>query len=246
MISAPRNRQALQAEDVVNHSTVRVWDLPTRLSKWLLVACVVTAWAINTYAPGHPEWHKWNGYTVLVLVAFRVLWGCFGSPTARFSDFVTWPWTAAAYGWAEFRGQARHYLGHNPLGGWMILALLAAVAMQAILGLYSADDERVVIEGPLAHTVSEGTVDWATHLHRLGFNIILGLVIIHVIANVAHDMLRHAGLIRGMITGRKSRFTYVNALDVTLRSPWTAVGCLAVAILIVAGGITILSRGWPT
>ncbi len=243
-ISAPRKTRAGgRTEDATASATLRVWDLPTRLSKWLLVACVATAWVTNKYAPAHPEWHKWNGYTVLVIVMFRLLWGFFGSSTARFSDFVTWPWTVAAYAWAEIRGRAQHYLGHNPLGGWMILALLAAVAIQAILGLYSADEDRVVIEGPLAHTVSGGTVDWASHLHHLGFNIILALVVVHVAANVMHDVLRHAGLVRGMITGRKSRAVYGDVPEIAPRSPWIALGCLAVAVAVVAGSISILSQG---
>jgi cytochrome b len=242
-ISAPRNSEGRGTGDATDSATLRVWDVPTRLSKWLLVACVATAWLTNKYAPGHPEWHKWNGYTVLVLVVFRLLWGFFGSSTARFSNFVTWPWTVAAYAWAEIRGRARHYLGHNPLGGWMILALLAAVAIQAILGLYAADEDRVVIEGPLAHTVSSGTVDWASHFHHLGFNVILALVVVHVAANVTHDVLRRAGLIRGMITGRKSRAVYGDAPEIKPRSPWVAVSCLAAAIVVVAGSISVLSHG---
>jgi cytochrome b len=221
-------------------ATVRAWDLPTRLFKWLLVACVGVAWATNSYAPGHPDWHKWNGYTALVLVVFRVLWGFVGGSTARFAAFVAWPRTVVGYAWSLVRGRAPSFLGHNPLGGWMILALLAAVGAQAMLGLYAADEDRIVIEGPLAHTVGDGLVDQAAHFHRLGFNVILGLAIVHVTSNVGYDLLRRAGLIRGMITGRKRRAAYADAPEATGGSPLAALCCLAAAVVIVFGGIVAL------
>ena len=80
-------------------ATVRAWDLPTRIFHWALVVCIISAWASFHYAPliGDPllKWHRWNGYTVLVLLVFRLLWGFFGGSTSRLSAFLTWPWTVS-------------------------------------------------------------------------------------------------------------------------------------------------------
>jgi cytochrome b len=219
---------------------IRAWDLPTRLAKWLLVLLVALAWASNEYGSAVPFWHVWNGYAILVVVVFRILWGFAGGSTARFSTFLASPLAALGYLSAHLRGAPRRYLGHNPLGGWMVLALLMAVAAQACLGLYAADDDRLVIEGPLARTVPDSTVDLAAHWHRLGFNLILALVVLHVLANVIYDLFGGYGLIRAMLTGRKASGDYYDMRDAKSGSPVAALICLAVAIAIVFGGIFAL------
>ncbi len=83
-----------------------------------------------------------------------LIWGLVGSPTARFANFVTMAVRAMQYGLASLRGQAPSYLGHNPLGGWMIVILLAAVATQGILGLYTLEHNEIVA-GPLKRTISD-------------------------------------------------------------------------------------------
>jgi len=219
---------------------VRVWDLPTRLFKWSLVLCVVLAWATNKFATEHPQWHKWNGYAVLVLIAFRILWGFFGSFPSRFAAFIPSPRQTLAYALALFRGGGPKYLGHTPLGAWMILALLVATATQAIIGLYSADEDRLVIEGPLAHTVSDAAVDKAASLHRLGFNIILVLASVHILANILYDVIGRSGLVRSMITGDKRVDPEISPLEPAKASGLRALACLIVATGIVFGAIAAL------
>ncbi|WP_315831877.1 cytochrome b/b6 domain-containing protein [Bradyrhizobium prioriisuperbiae] len=219
---------------------IMAWDLPTRMVKWLLAATVVIAWATNRYAVQHPDWHKWNGYAVLVLVVFRLLWGLYGSSTARFSSFVRSPLALAAYVRAQMQGGTRLFLGHNPLGGWMVIALLVAMAAQSVLGLFSAGDDYLSLQGPLARLASVKTVDWATYLHRLGFDVILALATIHVAANVSYDLFRRTGLIRGMITGRKPMGDYVDQTEVRGSRRGAAV-CLAAACLIVYGALRLLA-----
>ena len=224
---------------------VRAWDLPTRLFKWLLVACVVTAWATNKYATDHPDWHKWNGYAALVLITFRVFWGFVGGSTSRFSAFVKSPLATLRYAIGELRGRASHYLGHNPLGAWMILALMAVVFVQASLGLYSSDADHLIIEGPLAHTLADTTVDQVARLHRSMFNVILGLAAAHITANILYALLKRDGLIRGIITGYKARANYVDAPEAVPGSPVAALACLAASIIVVFGAMTILGgRFW--
>jgi cytochrome b len=220
---------------------VRAWDVPTRMFKWSLVAAVAAAWASNKYAAPHSEWHKWSGYAALALVIFRVLWGFCGGTTARFSSFVAGPRSVARYAWSEMRGRQPHFLGHNPLGGWMVVALLGAVAAQAVLGLFSAGDDWTGLRGPLAHKVSDATVDAAMHLHRLGFDVIVFLVAVHVTANVFLDVVRRAGLIRGIITGSKPQAAYVDATHASSGSIVAATVCFMAAVLTVFGVIRLFS-----
>jgi cytochrome b len=226
---------------VTSSNRVQSWDVPTRVFKWLLVVSVAMAWATNKYAVQHPAWHKWSGYAALILVIFRVLWGFFGGYTARFSSFVAGPRTVARYALAETQGRQLKFLGHNPFGGWMVIILLAAVGTQAVLGLFSAGDDYLSLQGPLAHTVKDATVSLVTHLHRLGVNVILCLVVIHVMVNISYDVFRKAGLIRGMITGRKPPAEYVDAVDAAAGSASTAAICLCTAIVAVFGVLWIFS-----
>ena len=227
---------------MVASDKVQAWDVPTRIFKWLLVATFATAWATNKYTVKHPDWHKWNGYAALILVTFRVLWGFCGGHTARFSSFIAGPQTVGHYVRAEMFGRRCRFLGHNPLGGWMVVALLCAVGTQAMLGLFSASGDYLVsLEGPLAHTASDATVETATHLHRLGFNVILCLVAIHVTANVFYDLFRRAGLIRGMITGAKPRAEYGDATGVVAGSTMAAAACFLAAILALFAVIQLFS-----
>jgi cytochrome b len=221
-------------------ATVRAWDLPTRLFKWGLVALVAAAWASNKFGAAVPHWHVWNGTAILVLIVFRVLWGFFGGSTARFSAFVVSPRRMFAYLRGQLAGVAPRYLGHNPLGAWMVLALLAVVAAQAMLGLYAADADRLIVEGPLAKTVSDEGVDFAAHWHRVGFNLILALVAIHVATNLAYDLLAKHGLIRAMVTGCKPAADFYDMREAAAGSAARALICLAAAIAIVLGGIFAL------
>jgi cytochrome b len=222
---------------------VRAWDLPTRLCKWLLVVLVAMAWASNRFGADSPMWHKANGYAILVLVVFRLLWGVFGGSTARFQSFVRGPEAAVAHAADLVLARKKHYLGHTPLGGWMVMALLAALGIQACLGLYSADEDRLIIEGPLARTVPDSVVDQAAHFHALGFKVILALITVHVAANLYYDLRLKAGLIRGMMTGRKPARTYVDQQEAVGGRPIAAVACLVVSVVLVFG--TIIQLGGP-
>jgi cytochrome b len=219
---------------------VAAWDLPTRLFKWLLTLLVLLAWVSNKYGSAIPHWHIWNGYAILMLIVFRVLWGFVGGSTARFSAFSIKPSAALAYLRAQWRGMKPHYLGHNPLAAWMVLALLAALAAQAGLGLYSGDEDRIVIEGPLAKTVSDQAVAFAAHWHRLGFKLILTLVTIHIAAALAYDLLGKYGLIGAMVTGRKPADAYQDMQEAAAGSAAHAMLCLLAACAIVFGGIYLL------
>jgi len=217
--------------DTVGGDTVkvRVWDRPTRIFHWVLVAAVAGSWYTGENGP--TEWHERFGLTILALLAFRLIWGCVGGRTARFADFVRGPASAFRYLRATLAGRHPLYLGHNPLGGWSVLALLAVLAVQATMGLFGTDE--ILYEGPLYGLVSEGTAVRLTGWHHLFFNVVLALTAIHVTAVLAYAALLKTDLVRPMITGWK-KLPAGQAPDRIARTPaWIALvlfaGCAVAA-----------------
>jgi cytochrome b len=196
-----------------------VWDLPTRLFHWLLAALIAFSWW--TVHNHHTDWHIWSGCAVLTLLIFRLLWGVVGSSTARFSSFIRGPRSVFAYLSGKWTG-----IGHTPLGGLSVLVLLGAVAIQVGLGLI-AEDEDGLYTGPLYRLVSTDTSDKARDLHELWFNVILGLIVLHVGA-ILYYRLRGRHLTKPMITGR----AVIDPAAAPMRRGkwWVALICLAVGI----------------
>jgi cytochrome b len=198
-----------------------VWDLPVRLVHWLLAALIAFSWwSVHNH---HTDWHIWSGCAILTLLIFRLLWGFVGSSTARFASFVRGPRGVADYLRGRWSG-----IGHNPLGALSVLVLFAALAVQVGLGLV-AEDEDGLFTGPLYRLVSIDTSDKARDLHELWFNVILGLIVLHVAA-IIYYRLRGRPLTKAMITGR--------AVIDSGRQPmrpgkwWVALLCLAAGIAI--------------
>ncbi|MEW6678396.1 MAG: cytochrome b/b6 domain-containing protein [Pseudomonadota bacterium] len=173
---------------------VYVWDLPTRLFHWLLVALVIAAYLTQEFDA--MEWHQRVGLSLLGLLVFRLAWGVIGSRHARFASFLQGPATVRAYLRGEWQG-----LGHSPLGGWSVLLLLALPLMLVGTGLFANDD--VAFKGLLADWVDKAVSDRLTGLHHLAFNLLLGLVALHVAAIVYYRLVRRQDLLRPMVTGWK-------------------------------------------
>ena len=168
--------------------TVTAWDLPTRLFHWTLLALIVSAWFSFEFAEVIGDellvWHRWNGITVLVMLVWRLLWGVVGSSTARFTSFVPTPLAAWRHAKATLNGTASRYLGHNPLGSMMVIALMVIVLTQATLGLFAIDDNDLT-GGPLHRLVTEAEAKEATRRHDLIFHyILLPLAGLHIAVNV--------------------------------------------------------------
>ena len=172
----------------------RVWDLPTRAVHWLIAVLVPFSWW--SAHSDHLPWHRLSGYTILGLLIFRLIWGVWGSPTARFSNFLRGPAAVRAY----LAGRAGPVIGHNPLGGWSIAAMLAMLAAQLTLGLFSVDEDGLEA-GPLARLVSFDTGRAIAKIHHLGFWVLLSLIGLHLAA-IAFHALRRRDLVTPMITGR--------------------------------------------
>jgi cytochrome b len=180
---------------------IHVWDLPTRLFHWLLVIFVAVSFASGKIGGNAMELHEWSGFAVLALLLFRLGWGFVGGRQSRFKSFVCGPAAVARYAVGVVRGDAPRFLGHNPLGGWSIVAMLITLLVQAVTGLFANDD--IFTEGPLYAWVSKDASDWLTRIHRLNQDVIIVLVCVHILAVFFYLWVKRENLIIPMITGKK-------------------------------------------
>jgi cytochrome b len=179
----------------------RVWDLPVRVVHWLLVIGIAGSYATHKLGVAYFKYHLWFGYLVVVLAAFRVLWGFVGTRHARFSSFLRGPRATGAYLLAMLRGAAPATPGHNPLGAWMVLFLLFALVAQGVTGLFANDE--IFNTGPLYGYIGDALSLKLTSWHRRLFDWILVAVVLHVLAVVGHRLLAGHDLIRPMFSGKK-------------------------------------------
>lgn len=179
---------------------VFVWDAPTRLFHWLVVALVVAAYA--TWRLNWMDWHAWAGDALLTLLLFRLLWGFFGSETTRFSRFLVAPRVAARQLAHVLRRESDHQVGHNPAGGWMVLLLLALLLGETLTGLYVAND--VADAGPLTELVPAPIANAITTLHLIFWDALLAAVTLHVLAILVYAVAKRQNLLLPMITGWKT------------------------------------------
>jgi cytochrome b len=164
-----------------------VWDAPVRVFHWLLVLSFAGA-----YLTAESErWrlvHVTLGYTMAGLVAFRILWGLFGTKHARFAAFVRGPKAVARYLGSLLRRRPEHHVGHNPAGALAIVALLLLAAGVAATGW--------AMDFSLAG-------HWMEEAHEAAANIMLALVGVHVAAVIASSWLHRENLVGAMVSGRK-------------------------------------------
>src|SRR5262245_38170229 len=138
-------------------SKLTVWGPFIRIGHWLLVGCIAIAWITRS---GARSWHEWTGYAALTLVTARTVWGFVGTGNTRFTSFVRSVRDTWSYAVAAMRRREPRFAGHNPLGGYMILALLAVTAATAATGwLYTTD--------------RYWGVEWVERLHSLLADLLL-------------------------------------------------------------------------
>ena len=209
-------------------TTIRVWDLPTRLFHWALVMCIAASVATGYIGGAIMPWHARIGYAVLTLLLFRLVWGVAGGYWSRFASFLYSPRSVVNY----LRGQPHpnHLVGHNPLGAGSVFAMLAALLAQVATGLVG--DDEIAFTGPLNRFVSSGRGLAATWYHkRLGQWLLGALVLLHVGAVLYHLLRRKENLIRPMLDGQKAV-----GRDVPQSRDTAATRLLALAILAGCGG----------
>jgi len=186
---------------VVDRAAVPVWDWPVRVVHWALVICLVGLVATGLRKGDAMAVHMRLGEVLLALVLFRILWGFAGSGNARFASFLRGPRAAARYVRSRLKPPHEIHATHNPVGGWMVVALLVAMLAQATLGLYANDD--VFWDGPLARTVAKETSDLLSSIHRRLAWVVVALAAVHVLAVFVYLVAFRENLIRPMIVGSK-------------------------------------------
>lgn len=178
---------------------VYVWDSPTRLFHWALVAAVATS--LISVELGNMSIHMISGHVVLALLIFRLVWGLVGGRHARFASFVRGPMKVLEYARGVISGNTSAHLGHNPMGGWSVIAMILVLVVQAVSGLFSNDD--ILTEGPLVSTITKSTSDFITYIHHLTSNAVYALIILHLAAVTFYTLKGHR-IIVAMITGKSS------------------------------------------
>lgn len=182
--------------------SVKVWDPGVRFFHWLLVASVSGALATGFFA-GKPwlDLHVIFGVIVASLIVFRLVWGAFGSTYARFGSFMVSPATALRHLRGLPSGGQPSWLGHNPLGAWMIVALLIVLTVVCATGVVTLGG--VVKEGPLAPATTYTTGREAKEIHEFLAFLLLGLIAFHIAGAIFESWRTGENLPRAMITGRK-------------------------------------------
>lgn len=213
---------------------VKVWDLPTRLFHWLLVGLIIASFVSGAIGGNAMQYHQWSGLAILVLLLFRLAWGFAGGHPSRFTSFLRGPKAVWRYARGLLRPDAPRHLGHNPLGGWSIIAMLAALSLQAGTGLFANDD--ILTEGPLYLWVSKSTSDLLTRIHLFNRQVLIVLAGLHVAAVIFYLVAKGENLVTPMITGVKHWDD--DAAPSAAESPWKALLLAGLA----AGAVYLLVR----
>lgn len=194
---------------------LKVWDLPTRLFHWLLVAAVAVAWLSSEEDSALAAWHQAAGWTAAMLIVFRLIWGFVGGEHARFADFLR-PGRLAHHLGQLRNGRPSAELGHNPLGALAVVALLALVTGTVATGvmlLGGGEDE----------------------LHEAVAYSLFAMIGLHVVAVIVMSVASRENLVRAMVTGRKPAAHHPGATDAR-PAPLFALPLAVIAVAVAAAG----------
>jgi cytochrome b len=179
----------IEAGGATPPATVKVWDRFVRIFHWSLVALFATAYATGDEIE---RVHIAAGYAIAALLALRILWGFAGPAHARFSSFVRSPREVIVYLRDVARVRAPRYLGHNPAGGLMIIALMATLVGTCVTGVMMTTD-------------AFWGAKWVEEVHQALANVMLGLIALHVIGVLVASFEHRENLVKAMVTGMKRR-----------------------------------------
>jgi cytochrome b len=166
---------------------IRVWDLPTRLFHWSLVASFAIAF-LTAESEKLRDIHVVAGYTLAGLIVFRLLWGFVGGGYSRFAEFLPTPHKLVGYIKSLLNGTPQHYVGHNPAGAVAIFLLLGFGMVAAASGWAAYED----IGG-----------NFMEELHEGASNGMMAIVAIHIAGVIVSSWLHQENLVLAMITGWK-------------------------------------------
>ncbi len=213
-------------------TSVRVWDLPTRVFHWLLLILIVVCWFTGEEKGAATLIHRLSGEAIVGLLVFRFFWGFWGGEYARFSKFFAPPQEVFTHIKELMRLRASQTLGHNPLGALASLILLLIVALTAVSGLFSADDDRT---GPLSLLFNVNLKE----LHEVSFRVLQAMVAVHLLGVAVTSFASRENLARAMVTGAKKRPAADAAPDAKTASRGGLVAAAGAALLI-AGGLMLM------
>jgi cytochrome b len=222
----------------VSATRIRVWDLPIRIFHWVLAALAVFSFATGHIGGHWLEWHMRSGFAILALLGFRVAWGIFGSETSRFASFVRGPSAFLAHARDVAKRTPRRVIGHNPMGAWMVIFMIAILAAQAVSGLF-ADDE-ISHTGPLVEKVSNATVARMSAFHSVNGWIIAAAVVLHVVAIAFYWVRFRDNLVASMWNGWRDIDAGVP--PPAMRATWVAAIFLAIAAAAVYWLVAVYPR----
>lgn len=204
-----------------------LWDWPVRLCHWLMVVLVAACWWT---AENHEiVFHSYFGYGLLGVLVFRIYWGFAGSSTARFTQFVRKPVVVLAYVKTLTQRSTPSSTGHNPLGGYSVIALLLLMLVQIGLGLYAIDVDGFD-GGPFSDYLSFKASRLCAELHGLLFNLLLGVIALHILAVFYYLLWRRQNLIGAMVHG-KTRAALAQPVQLASRPRLVAGLVLAAALV---------------
>lgn len=206
-----------------NYSLIKVWDILIRIFHWSLVIAFAVAYI--TSEEENPV-HIYSGYIVLGLIVFRVVWGFVGSKYAKFSDFVRSPKVVYHYVQQNMTGNPQHYLGHNPVGGWMVLAMLIMLFVVTLSGLkvYAIEEGKGLLAAnsvnlsPVALAIAEDDGDdddnkkadasdeefWE-EIHEVSSNLMVFMIVLHILGVIVSSRKHKENLVKAMLTGNKEQ-----------------------------------------
>lgn len=196
-----------------------VWDIAVRLFHWSLVVSFIVA-----YLTGDDESniHVYAGYIILGLVVFRIIWGFIGTKYARFKDFIYCPSEIINHAKGLFTGKVKTYIGHNPLGGLMVLALLFTLVLTVVSGLkvYGAEGYGPLAQVNTSYFISSANASnpdgdndkdhedndeeelWE-EIHEFFSNLMILLIVFHIVGVIISSKIENENLVKAMITGYK-------------------------------------------
>lgn len=187
---------------------VLVWDAPLRVFHWLLALCFAGAW-LTADSESWRLVHVTLGYTMVGLLAFRMLWGFVGPRHARFADFVRGPGAVLRYLSSLRHGRPEHHAGHTPAGGLAVVALLMLAMLVTATGIAN---------------YQEWGGNGMEEVHEALAIVMLVLVAVHVAAVLLGSALQRENLVLAMLTGRKKARP-----SESIRRPWRGVAALVLA-----------------
>lgn len=178
-----------------------VWDLPLRLFHWLFALSILASYITAKLGFTWMRWHMRLGLWMIGLLVFRIVWGFIGPRHARFGNFLVRPSALWRYAKGLPRRASAHSIGHNPLGGLMVVVMLLLVAVQVGTGLFATDD--ILWTGPYYPAVSNATAEFLTGIHLINFDVIVGAIALHIVAIAFYGFYKRQNLVGAMFHGVK-------------------------------------------